>query len=316
MYKEEYMNKRQEEKRKRRRALAEGRKKYEVDTNFSWNGRCLTIEPTRHYKEEKAEKIRQEHMLSRTNLTLVTGQPNNGKLDFVENMLERRKYESVRQHIKEKENKEKMEGYRAWLRQFGKQPYEVPDRIYDLYVTKYFDKVLDNDRNKMDMVSLIDNKQSTFGHKCRLMVFEILPEESRKDAFNRFLDEVKQSMALKTLVEDYEKEVYDEEKNETHIEVVKREFPQIPDNILAVADFTTEERKEFLRELNAFRFLNFIKCFNTCLIYDVKSKEKSKFDYSHPTAIEGWNQVNYLDKNGKVIHIDKYHDDLLFAEED
>lgn len=313
---EKYLFEMQEKKRKRRRELAAGRKKYELAPGFSWNGRCLTIEPTGHIKSKsKANKILQDHMLTRTNLTLVTGQPNNGKLEYIKNMLEQRKFESVRQHIKEAENKEKKNVYYNWLRQFGMKPDDVEDRIYDLFVINYFNKVLDNDRNKLNMIDLINNKDSSFGYKCKLMVFESKEGEDRMDTLNNFIREVEKTMAPETLIENYEKEVYDEETDETHMETVERKFPQIPPNILVVADFSTEERKEFLRQLSIFRYRNFIKCFNTCLVYDVKSKHKDDVDYSHPTAIEGWNQVTYLNKKGKVTHVTNYHDELLFTDD-
>lgn len=314
---EKYLFEMQEKKRKRRRELAAGRKKYELAPGFSWNGRCLTIEPTGHIKSKsKAEKILQDHLLTRTNLTLVTGQPNNGKLEHIKNMLDQRKFGSVRQHIKEIENKEKRDAYYSWLRQFGMNPNDVEDRIYDLYVIKYFNKVLDNDRNKLNMIDLIDDENSSFGYKCKLMVFDPEKGKNRTEALNDFIQEVENAMAPETLVESYEKEVYDEEKDETNVETVVRKFPQIPSNILVVADLSTDERKEFLRRLNIFRYRNFIKCFNTCLVYDVKAKHKTDIDYSHPTAIEGWNQVTYLNKNGKVIHVDNYHEELLFTDDE
>lgn len=307
-----FENNQLEKKRKRRQTLSKDRKNYEVAKGFSWNGRCLTISPTKSFKsEDRVNKMVQNHLLSRSNLTLVTGQPDNGKLEYTKGMLNRRKYESIRQHLKEIEKKEKYEAYRDWLRQFGKQPNEVEDRYYDLFVTKYFDKVLDNDRNKMEMVDLIEKEDSSFGYKCKLLVFSFTKKTRQKD-FEDFIEEVEASIAPRIIEEDYEKEIYDEEKDETRREIVKRKFPQLPPDLLIVADFTTEERKEFLKQINQFRYRNFIKSFDTCLVYDVKPKTKNTSDYSHPTAIEGWNQVDYLDKNGKVKHIDRYHNNLLY----
>lgn len=306
----------QTSKQERRKRLKAEKEKYELEENMTWNGRCLTIEPRKRYKKNDKNKI--SAFQSRTNFTLVAGNPNNGKEEYIKKMLAERKFEAVREAIKEDDRRRAEHAYFKWLAKYGKKPWEVPDTVERTYLKSIYEALVnDDDQNRMDLIELINTKDSTFGYKCKPIFFTLKDGEDRTSAIEGFIDQIKEVMAPPKLeveweVEDLGAKAKSDDPTEFKTKIIIKEFIQFPPNILAVGDFSAEERKYILDKIHTFQVKQFIRCYCTCLVYDVKSADKDTgIEYKHPLAQEGWNDVYYLQKNGKVRKVCHYHDRLI-----